>query len=109
MPATLKSRLPEIELALEGRTQEGLRKAADLIVERAKERVPIGYYAPHLREAIHVEEDPAGVRVVAGDQKTFYGAMVEFGTVKHAPQPFLLPAASLVLVAATVGGELGGL
>jgi HK97 gp10 family phage protein len=109
VPATLKSRLPEIELELEGRTREGLKRAAEMIEERAKDRVPVGYYAPHLREAIHVEEEEDGFRVVAGDSKVFYGHMIEFGTVKQPPRPFLLPAASSVLVAATVGGELVGL
>lgn len=109
MPATLKSRLPEIELALEGRTRVGLEHAAIGIVARAKELVPVGYYAPHLREAIHYEEEPEGYRVIAGDTKTFYGHMIEFGTVKQPPRPFLLPAASAVLVMESVGASLAEL
>lgn len=90
MPATLKSRIPEITASLTPRTREALRPGAEMISVEAKGRVPVETGA--LRNAIHVEPDQAGWAVVAGDQKAFYGHIVENGSVHAPPHPFLVPA-----------------
>jgi HK97 gp10 family phage protein len=63
------------------------------IVVQAKAKVPLGDDPPHLRDAIHLERDAEGsYRVVAGDERLFYGHIIEFGSVDLSPRPFLLPA-----------------
>lgn len=98
MPATLRSRFPQIITRLAPQTQAAVRRGAEAVAERARERVPD---APPkgrgLVEAIHVEytaasEGSGGYSVVAGDEEAFYGHMVEFGTSHSAAQPFLIPA-----------------
>jgi HK97 gp10 family phage protein len=89
----LKSRLPEIIGELSALADEIGRAAAELIMEDAKARVPVGDREPHLRDRIHIEHDEAvGWYVVAGDREAFYGHIVEHGSVNAAPQPFLVPA-----------------
>ena len=103
MPATLKSRFPQIIAGLDPRVNAATRMGAELIAARAKARVPD---APPigrgLVSAIHVESTEeayagagteGGYLVMAGDQEHFYGHMLEFGTVKMGAQPFLIPAA----------------
>jgi HK97 gp10 family phage protein len=92
--ATLKSRIPQIIALLpEAAEAEALALAEDIAV-RAKENAPD---APPIGEglvdAIHVEPDEEGFRVVAGDEDVFYGHFVEFGTAQGATaKPFLIPA-----------------
>jgi HK97 gp10 family phage protein len=94
MPATLKSRLPVIIVALPGATAAEAKALAEGIELRAKELAPdappIGQ---GLVQAIHTEPDEEGFRVVAGDEDVFYGHFVEFGTAQGATaRPFLIPA-----------------
>ena len=92
----LNNRLPEIQANLRLAATQSVREGANLIAARAKQRAPD---APPIGEglvdAIHVEK-PANTTytyaVVAGNDEVFWGHMQEFGTVKHAPQPFLIPA-----------------
>ena len=65
MPATLKSRLPQI-------IPEMAAKVSAIHVERA---------------------GAAEYAVVAGDEDVFWGHFLEHGTTKMAAQPFLIPAA----------------
>ena len=111
MPATLKSRLPQIIAEMEPEISGAMRVGAELIEGRAKERVPD---APPVGEglvaAIHVEEADDGYSVVAGDSKHFYGHFLEYGTKRAAAHPFLVPAKEesedevLGLVQAVLGG-----
>lgn len=92
----LNSRLPEIEASMRAATTRSVRAGADLVAARAKTRAPDAPpYGEGLVEAIHVEK-PANTTytyaVVAGDEDVFYGHMVELGTVRSAPRPFLIPA-----------------
>ena len=94
MAATLKSRFPEIVAELRPRVREATEKAAEMVAESARQKAPLGPGDVHLRDHISVEaEGPAGFLVLAGNEDTFYGHMVEFGTSHSAPEPFLLPAA----------------
>lgn len=92
MPVTLKSRFPEIAAALPNRVGAALEPAAETIKEAARQRVPVA--TGRLRDAIHVRKDNVlAYSVVAGDDEAFYGHMVEHGTNKNPPHPFLVPAA----------------
>lgn len=93
----LSSELPAITAELFPKVIAALEASADLVVERAKERVPVD--TGRLRDSIHKESNPAtpeGVYVRAGGKvdgtDVFYGHMVEFGTVHDAAEPFLIPA-----------------
>lgn len=109
---SLKSRLPQIieELPIAVRAAE--LAGAKLVEHLAKERVaydeskPAG--KPHLRDVIHTEETEEGVYVVAGDNKIWYGVVLEHGSVKMAPRPFLVPALeeSRAEIEATVAAAL---
>jgi HK97 gp10 family phage protein len=88
-----RSRLPKIAAELAAKANGITEAGAELIVERAKERVPVGEGEVHLRDHIHVEPAEDGHYVVAGDGETFYGHIVEHGSVNAAPHPFLIPAA----------------
>src|SRR3954462_6851228 len=86
-----RSRLPKIIAELAA-TMDGISEAGALFVaERAKQRVPVE--TGRLRDAIHVEKDGfASHAVVAGNGQAFYGHIVEHGSVKMPPHPFLIPA-----------------
>ena len=89
----LKSRFPVIIAELGPRMNAVAREGAELIAQRAKQRVPVGAPEVHLRDAIHVEDEKRGsYLVVAGDTDAWYGHLVEFGTTHSAPRPFLLPS-----------------
>jgi HK97 gp10 family phage protein len=89
--ATLKSRFPQIVAALDPSMMAATKAAAEVIAQRAKDRVPVE--SGELRDAIHVVDEDEGHSVVAGDTDAFYGHMVEFGTTHTAARPFLIPAA----------------
>lgn len=84
------NRLPKIIAEMPVVVDAALRGAADRVAESARGRVPVE--SGDLRDAIHVEKDLRGWSVVAGDEKVFYGHLVEHGTVKQGAQPFLVPA-----------------
>src|SRR5512144_402991 len=90
MPATLKSRLPEIAVSLTPRVKAAMRVGAESVSQEAKARVPVD--TGTLRNAIHVESEGEGWSVIAGDQKAFYGHIVENGPIYTPPHPFLVPA-----------------
>lgn len=88
----LRSRLPRIARELDSQLEPALREIAVRIAVGAKARVPVDTGA--LRDAIHVERvDESTYLVVAGNGDVYYGHMVENGTVREAPRPFLIPAA----------------
>lgn len=89
---TLASRFPEIAAEMRPRISAALRMGAEEIASGARLRVPVN--TGNLRDSIEVKRGGAGQwKVAAGDQRTFYAAMVEFGTA-HAPaHPYMIPAA----------------
>lgn len=86
----LTSRLPQIAASLPSRMKAVAEAGAEKIAEDAKARVHVDSGA--LRDAIHVDSQPEGVYVVAGDTDAFYGHLEEFGSSHSAPHPFLVPA-----------------
>ncbi len=91
MPATLKSRIPEIIATLPPEVEQALRPGAEAIATEAKARVPVE--TGTLRDAIHVEKVDEGFSIVAGDNNAFYGHIVENGSVYTPAHPFLIPSA----------------
>jgi HK97 gp10 family phage protein len=96
MPAKLKSRIPTVIAELTPRVDAAARAGAELVEQSAKarapDRPPIG---EGLVEAIHTEKDRIGSYCVVaggGPDEVFWGHMQEFGTTRHGPQPFLVPA-----------------
>ena len=87
----LRNRFPLIIAQLEPRMDAAARMGAEAIQGRAKQRVPVETGA--LRDAIHVEHPDTGTyAVVAGDTDAWYGMLVEHGTKRNPPHPFLVPA-----------------
>ena len=87
---SLTNKIPEILKELDPAVRAALVRSAQGIVQDAKDRVPVE--TGRLRDAIHWEPTEEGISVIAGDQKVFYGHMVEHGSVHNAPRPFLVPA-----------------
>lgn len=70
----------------------GLRQAAELLVDEAKQRAPVA--TGFLRDSIAVnEESETQVEVLVGAD---YAAYVELGVHGRSAQPFLVPAADYV-------------
>lgn len=89
--ASLQSRLPQIAEALRPRVSAAVKAGAELVAQEARQRVPV--QTGTLRDAIRAERtDAAQYTVIAGDKDAFYGHLVEFGTSRTAPRPFLTPA-----------------
>jgi HK97 gp10 family phage protein len=104
----LTSSLPkfaeQVGAAMEGASHE----TALMVAARAKEKCPVGLTG-NLRDAIHVEHaGPGRYRVVAGNEKAWYGHLVEHGTSHSAAKPFLAPAVeeTRAEVAAAVAASL---
>ena len=105
----LESRLPAIGRALSPEMDIAIAEAADVIAEIAKELCPFDPHhvkGEHLRDAIHVQREREGDRiltwVVAWSKEAWYGFLVEYGSKHHTihagewivvPHPFLTPAA----------------
>lgn len=109
---SLKSRLPEIAAELRPKVAEAVKWGAERIAEDASAKLPYGPPEIHLKERIHVERaGPATYRVVAGDEEAYYGHIIEFGSVKMAARPFLVPALeeNTADIEAVVTGVLRGL
>lgn len=88
-----ENRIGEFAAGLPALMRQVQLQTAERIVEGAKERVPVDPNAEtHLRDAIHVHEDEDGVSVVAGNREHWWGHILEHGSVKMAPRPFLMPA-----------------
>lgn len=93
MPATLKSRLPEIAAEIRPKVGSAVKWGAERVAEDAADNLDLGPEPIHLAERIHVERRAAAeYAVVAGDEEAFYGHIVEHGGVHSAPHPFLVPA-----------------
>jgi HK97 gp10 family phage protein len=90
MSVTVQSRLDAIARSFDNRVEAAIHVGAGRIKQRAQERVPVD--EGRLRDAIHVEATPLGAYVIAGDNKAFYGHMIEHGTTHTPPRPFLIPA-----------------
>lgn len=89
------NRIPEFIAKLKEDMRAVELAAAERIVQGAKDRVPVDPDAKtHLRDAIHTKVDPEeeGVWVVAGNNKHWWGHILEHGSVKMGPHPFLIPA-----------------
>lgn len=91
--SSLKSRLPMIAAELRPKVSAAVKRGAELVAADARIRVPTGPPEVHLKDHINVRRrDAAEYEVSAGNEETFYGHMVEFGTTHSAPRPFLVPA-----------------
>lgn len=86
----LRSRLPQIAVELEVTVEKALEESAETVAEVARRRVPVA--SGKLRDAIHTQSERDGVYVIGGDDEAWYGHLVEHGTSKVAPHPFLVPA-----------------
>lgn len=85
------SRLPQIEAELVAKMDAVVKTVAEQIEQAAKERVPVD--TGRLRDAIHTDHiGPGEYSVVAGDNKAFYGHVVEHGGARIGGRPFLVPA-----------------
>lgn len=119
MPATLKSRFPEIVAELRPKVGAAVKAGAEVIAEDATQRVPDpSPLAQGLIASIRVErEGAAEYSVLAGDDEAFYAKWVEFGHAKGkgraaaGPTPFMVPAkeAKEETVVALVQAALKGL
>jgi HK97 gp10 family phage protein len=93
---TLKSRLPTIAAELRPRVSAAVKKGAEAVAEDARQRVALGPPPTHIKDHIEVgRHEAAGyyVAATARDERGIpYAHMHEFGTVNHAPYPFLIPA-----------------
>lgn len=91
-----KSRLPEIAAELEAKLNAVGKLAAETVVVGAKANLALGPPPVHLKDDDHIHVEPHGsgdFLVVAGDSETFYGNIVEHGSVHASAHPFLVPAA----------------
>lgn len=102
----VRNRFPQIIAGLNPTVTAAVYAGAKVIEREAKERVPVD--SGDLRSAIHTERGGNDVRVIAGDSSVFYGHLVENGTTRTPPRPFLVPAveASRAEVLALVNGAL---
>ena len=91
-------------------SMDRLKAAAEVIAEKARQRVPVGtitrpagtgkYWMERepgsLKKSIRVvtktDSNSRNVRVYAGNSKVFYARFVEYGTIKKGARPFLRPA-----------------
>lgn len=94
MAATLKSRIPEIQVELPAAVGAAIHKGAADLAEQVRERAPVGESAPHLKDSIQVTDPKFGytTRQSAGVSMDFYWYFLEYGTAKMAPRPFVRPA-----------------
>lgn len=92
--AILASRIPEIIAELPLVIDKAAEAGAELVAADAKTKVNRGPDPYHIADDIHVErEDEGEYSVVAGNpEHTYYGHILEHGSVKMSPRPFLVPA-----------------
>jgi hypothetical protein len=90
MPAavTLKSRFPEIEVALARRVSQDIKDGGEAILEAANSR--INSQTGELEGSGSVQGGAAEVRV---EYTAVYAKWIEFGRKNAPPFPFLMPAA----------------
>lgn len=104
-----KTGLVRVRRGLSQAIDRGVDRAADHIVDLAKQLCPVDTGA--LRDSIR-KEGAAGSRrrqVKAGGGGVAYAAFVEYGTARSPAQPFLHPAAKAIDVAAEVTREIQAL
>lgn len=100
MSANYQSRFPEIVAELAVKLDAVGALASQQIAAGARQNLALGPPSIHLKEGEHIHVEHEGVgeyRVIAGDNDTFYGHIVENGGVHSAPHPFLMPAAEAVV------------
>jgi HK97 gp10 family phage protein len=89
----LRSRIPKITAELVPFAAAALRAGAQIVADDAASRAPRGEGVHHIADDIHVVRDEElDFKVVAGKTDTFYGHILEHGSVYAAPHPFLVPA-----------------
>jgi HK97 gp10 family phage protein len=87
------SRIPKITREMEPAVAKGIQLAAEMIAAEASSRAPRGGGIHHIADDIHVVRDGHLEYLVrAGKEDTFYGHILEHGSVHAAPHPFLVPA-----------------
>jgi len=79
--------LPNGEKALQESLIHFRNKVADMIMDEAKDKVPVR--TGTLQKSIHVENDRDASHIIAD---TDYALFVELGTRHQAPNPYLVPA-----------------
>jgi len=95
-----------IRRGLPGAIDRGVERAADHIVDLARQLAPVKTGA--LRDSIHIEagDTPLSRKVVAGGGAVDYAAHVEYGTASNPAQPFLTPAFEAIDVQAEIADEV---
>lgn len=92
MAVSFHSSFPRLRAHARARAAVAVRGSAEAIAQGARDRVPVD--TGDLEETIEVvQRSPLKARVQAGSREAFYPHMVENGTVRSAPRPFMLPAA----------------
>jgi HK97 gp10 family phage protein len=89
--ASYESRLDHIAAALPATVKAIEVRGANTVAAGARLTAPVR--TGRLKGAIHTEvaDDGEGMYVVAGDHEAWYGHFAEFGTVREAARPFLVP------------------
>lgn len=89
MPATLKSRFPQIQAALPIQVGAALRAGTEGVAARARaaapDRPPLGKGLP---DSIEARDGEDGYGIYAA----YWWYFNEFGTVRQPARPFMLPA-----------------
>lgn len=90
----VENRFPEIIAELKLKANAIAEAGAETINAKAKEKVHVGPPPWHIKDELHVEKQGDGeYAVVAGDgEHVYYAHIVEFGSSKMSPRPFLIPA-----------------
>jgi HK97 gp10 family phage protein len=89
----LTSRIPKITREMEPNVADALRHGAETVAAAAAAGAPRGGGIHHIADDIHVVRDGHLEYLVrAGREDTFYGHILEHGSVHAAPHPFLVPA-----------------
>ena len=88
----LRSRLDNIAASLDEQLDSAIRRAAEMVEDGARDRAPVE--TGTLRDSIRSEKQSDAAYAVMAS--AFYAHMVENGTIKTPPRPFLMPAAEAV-------------
>jgi HK97 gp10 family phage protein len=87
------SRIPQITREMEPAVAEALRVGAEVVAAAAAAAAPRGGGVHHIADDIHVVRNGHLEYLVrAGKSDTFYGHILEHGSVHAAPHPFLVPS-----------------
>lgn len=95
MPATLKSRFPEIAASMRLQLSRDCKTTAEDIATDAKANVNVGPVAPHIADIIEVNGGAGHFTVDVPDpgEGYPYPRAIEYGRKSAPPYPFLVPAA----------------